>query len=87
MLKQDAVKVKKKIYFAVIAITLSFNMKAERKLSFELPETYELANVILALTEYGRNDPYEVLKNTKYYREVLEFFAPVLDHPLLDSLN
>jgi hypothetical protein len=57
------------------------------EMEVEIPETYELSNIILALTDYGRTDDFEVLKSTAYYQEVIKFFEPVIDHPLLDSVN
>lgn len=59
----------------------------EQKLHTLVPETYELSNIILALTQYGKSDPWEVQKNTDYYKMVLAFFEPVKNHPLLDSVN
>ena len=53
----------------------------------EYPETYELANIILALTDYGKNDRWEVRKDFDYYKEVLEYFQPYEEHPLIDSVN
>jgi hypothetical protein len=50
-------------------------------------ETYELANIILALTPYGQQDPWEVAKNSRYYREVQAQFAPYAQHPLLAQVN
>ncbi|NQX92900.1 MAG: DUF4932 domain-containing protein [Flavobacteriales bacterium] len=50
-------------------------------------ETYELANIILALTDYGMTDPSEVHKDFSYANKVQVYFAPVNDHPLLDSVN
>ncbi|UZR96802.1 DUF4932 domain-containing protein [Chondrinema litorale] len=51
------------------------------------PETYELANIILALTEYGKTDKWEVRQGFDYYNKVQEYFKPVNEHPLLDSVN
>jgi len=53
----------------------------------EYPETYELANIILALTEYGKMDKWEVRQGFDYYNKVQEYFKPVNNHPLLDSVN
>ncbi|RYY15590.1 MAG: DUF4932 domain-containing protein, partial [Cytophagaceae bacterium] len=50
-------------------------------------EAYELSNIILALTPYGQSDPFEVYKNSRYYREVRAYFAPVRQHPLLQQAN
>ena len=52
-----------------------------------LSEPYELANVILALTPYGQQDPYEVMKSSRYYREMRAYFAPYAQHPLLAQVN
>jgi len=53
----------------------------------EYPETYELANIILALTDYGIKDKWQVRKNFPYYEEMRTYFQPYEDHPLLDSVN
>jgi hypothetical protein len=76
---------KRLIVIALIFVTLS--SKAQKKVIVELPETYELSNIILALTKYGVSDKWEVQKNTKYYQDVLRYFEPVKNHPLLDSAN
>jgi len=52
-----------------------------------MTESYELGNIILALTQYGRTDPWDVQKVPPYYDEVLKYFEPVKNHPLLDSVN
>jgi len=70
----------------------SKNSKKESKESDEIikveyPETYELANIILALTEYGKTDKWEVRQGFDYYNKVQEYFKPVNTHPLLDSVN
>ena len=53
----------------------------------EYPETYELANIVLTLTEYGKTDKSEVRQGFDYYNKVQEYFKPVNEHPLLDSVN
>lgn len=50
-------------------------------------ETYELANIILALTDYGKKDRNEVYKQTKYYGQVMEYFNSVSHHPILEKVN
>ncbi|WP_460953314.1 DUF4932 domain-containing protein [Spirosoma litoris] len=52
-----------------------------------LSETYELANVILALTDYGKTDPWEVAQNSDYYQEVRAHFDQYAHHPLLVKVN
>lgn len=53
----------------------------------ELPEAYELANIILAITPYGRTDKWEVQQGTPYYREVIAHFLPFAGHPLIAKAN
>lgn len=53
----------------------------------QLPEAYELSNIILALTPYGRSDPWEVRKDFPYYEAVMRHFAPHLAHPLLAEVS
>jgi hypothetical protein len=45
------------------------------------------SNIILALTQYERTDKWDVQKIPPYYDEVLKYFEPVKNHPLLDSVN
>ena len=56
-------------------------------IAVEYPETYELANVVLALTDYGINDKWQVRKDFDYYDEMRAYFGEHMDHPLLDSVN
>ena len=50
-------------------------------------ETYELANIILALTDHGKTDKNEVNKNSAYYQEVLVYFDQHSNHPILKKAN
>ncbi|MBO0931374.1 DUF4932 domain-containing protein [Fibrella aquatilis] len=52
-----------------------------------LSETYELANIILALTDYGKTDRWEVAQQSAYYQQVRAYFAPYASHPLLTRVN
>lgn len=52
-----------------------------------LSETYELANIILALTDYGKTDLWEVSQQSAYYTEVRAYFDKYSNHPLLTKVN
>ncbi len=76
----------------IVVSLLFFSCKKETQQSkdivqVEYPETYELSNIILALTEYGKKDKWEVRQNFDYYNKVQEYFKPFSNHPLLDSVN
>jgi hypothetical protein len=71
----------------IIFTIVSLNSEAQNGIEVETTESYELSNIILALTQYGRTDPYDVQKVPPYYNEVIKYFEPVKNHPLLDSVN
>lgn len=60
---------------------------ADRDSPVRLSETYELANIILALTHYGKTDPWEVAQQSAYYGEVRAYFDRYSRHPLLARVN
>jgi hypothetical protein len=57
------------------------------KISVEVPQAYELVNVAIALTEYGRNDRWLVYKDSTYYKRLMEYFGAHLDHPFVLALD
>lgn len=75
-----------KNFIAAALILILFQAKAQTT-KVEIPEPYELSNIILALTDYGISDPYEVRKGTPYYEEIIKYFEPVKNHPLLEKVN
>ncbi|RFS14190.1 DUF4932 domain-containing protein [Emticicia sp. C21] len=64
-----------------------FCLKGQADSPIRLSETYELANIILALTEYGKTDQWEVSQQSAYYTEVRAYFAQFSNHPLLTKVN
>ncbi len=76
----------KKILLFVFSL-FTFNVFSQDNVKIVSTESYELANIILALTQYGRTDPWDVQKIPPYYNEILEYFEPVKNHQLLKSVN
>jgi len=76
----------KKITLLLLLI-LSIKSFSQKNIKIELSKSYELGNIILALTKYGKTDPNAVQKVPPYYNEILTYFEPVKNHPLLDSVN
>jgi hypothetical protein len=74
------------IVLSLLAL-LSTTIHGQENIKVEMTESYELSNIILALTQYGRTDKWDVQKVPPYYDEVLRYFEPVKNHPLLDSVN
>lgn len=78
------------VFFLCSALFMRCNKDSQTPsdgISVELSDSYELSNIILALTNYGKTDPWEVRKGFDYYDQVLSYFEPFQDHPLLDSVN
>ncbi len=74
---------------AVKAATFSdaYKKTNEGKTIIEIPEVYELINIIFALTEYGKTEA--IYKQMPYYREVMARFSAYKNHravQVLDSL-
>lgn len=68
-------------------IFLSLGLTSQTDIQIQIPENYELSNILLALTDYGKADESEVQKNSRYYKEVIRFFDSVKTHPLLKKIN
>jgi hypothetical protein len=71
----------------IVIVLLTLKVYPQDNIQIEISESYELSNIILALTQYGRTDKWDVQKISPYYDEVLKYFEPVKNHPLLDSVN
>lgn len=56
------------------------------KVSFDIPETYELANIIWTLSPSGRKVT-DLNTNGDYYKKVIEYFRPFQNHPIFKSLS
>ena len=75
----------KLLFWAFLIISLKSH--SQENIKIETSESYELGNIILALSKYGRTDRWDVQKVSPYYDEVINYFEPVKNHPLLDSVN
>ena len=52
-----------------------------------VPEVYELANVILAMTAYGQSSLTLVRRSGEYYQRVGTVFGPFRTHPSMEALQ
>jgi hypothetical protein len=58
------------------------------KISFSVPEVYELVNAAIALTPFTRQENnYLVAKSTPYHEEVMRHFSGLEQHPFVLWLN
>ncbi len=65
--------------------TADYIGKNKGKVLVEIPEVFELANIAIAISDEGLNNPNRVHKHGAYYKRVLEHFKPFKDHPLIEK--
>lgn len=53
----------------------------------EIPQVYELLNVVFALTDKGRFSNGLIPRQTDYYGQVMEWFLPYHDAPVVKKIN
>lgn len=53
----------------------------------EVPEVYELVNIVFMLTPIGITDQNLRPESTPYYAEVLRYFTPYKSHPIVTQLD
>ncbi len=53
----------------------------------EVPEVYELMNVLIALTPTGLNNPDLLPEKTPYYAQMLSYFGPFRKHPAVVKVD
>lgn len=63
--------------------TADYIERNKGKVLVEIPEVFELANIAIAITDFGLTDPWRVHKQGDYYQRVLKHFKAFKDHPLI----
>lgn len=53
----------------------------------EIPAVYELMNIVFALTNKGKTMPGLIYKDTPYYADVLKWFGPYENEPVVKNIN
>jgi hypothetical protein len=64
----------------------SYTDKNQDQMIFEIPEVYELANIIWILAPGGQRAT-DLNKEGDYYHKVLNYFKPYLNHPVFKRLD
>lgn len=71
---------------AISNFSQAYIEKYDGKTTFEIPEVYELANIIWTLSPAGQRAT-DLNKNTAYYKKAEQYFKPYLGHPLFKKLD
>jgi hypothetical protein len=60
--------------------------KNNGNIQFDIPETYELANIIWTLSPSGQSAK-DLYKEGEYYKRVVSYFKPYMNHPIFRALH
>ena len=60
--------------------------KNKNNIQFDIPESYELANIIWTLSPAGQKAT-DLYKQSDYYKKVFTYFSPFLHHPIFSNLS
>jgi hypothetical protein len=64
-----------------------YKKRYDRKTTTDLPEVYELANIVFALTDEYKQNPWAIEKGSDYFKEVLAWFEPYSQDPLVRKMD
>ena len=65
----------------------AYKKKNTGAVNYEIPKAFELANILLALTDSGRKDDNLIFKGTTYYNDVISYFGKYKTHPAVAYLD
>lgn len=68
------------------AFPLEYIEKNNNSVRVEIPEVYELANIIWTLSPTGQR-AHNLNKQGEYYQRVIKYFHPYLNHPIFQKLD
>lgn len=68
-------------------LPLAYESDLEVETQVLVPEVYELANVVLAISPYGREHQWSVHKEGDYYQRVVARFGGQSEHPLVREIQ
>ncbi len=57
------------------------------KIMVEIPEVYELLNIVIALSNIDKDYSSLTNKQTRYYQSVIEHFGEYRNHPIVDEIE
>ena len=67
--------------------TEAYKAKYNNTISVEIPEVYELVNIVIALTDTGMKSPNLVDRNNKYHPQMLEWFNKYKDERVVKTFD
>ncbi len=75
------------VLFLLPLMTACSQLQNYENYDVEIPPAFELANIMVALTQFGKTDDNIVKKGTNYHEAVIKYFLPYQDHPAIKKLT
>lgn len=72
---------------SAVNFTRDYIKSHEGKTFVEVPAVYELVNIVITLTNTGKNKEGLVVKNTAYYQEVINWFSKYDKEPIIRKID
>lgn len=70
-----------------VNFTPSFQKANNGKLRVEIPQLKELLHIMLAITPFGIDNDDMFAQNTQYYKDVLKYFKPYENEPIIRTFD
>lgn len=67
--------------------TKEYQLGKHGSIDVSVPEVYELVNVAIAISKYGKIKEGLVVKDSKYYKRVIKWFEKYSDHKFVKEIN
>jgi hypothetical protein len=84
-------KFKQRIVGEVLRKKANFTAQYQRgkhgTIDVTIPEVYELVNIAIAISDYGKNKDGLVVKDSEYYARVIKWFDKYRDHKFVKEIN
>jgi Domain of unknown function (DUF4932) len=65
----------------------AYKKQNDKQTTVEIPEVYELMNIIFALTQTGKKNNAIIEKSTEYYNDVINFFKPYENEMVISKID
>lgn len=74
-------------YIPAANFDAEYQMATKGKIFVSIPEVYELVNIGIAISEFGKKEKYMVYKKSDYYQNVMKWFDQFKHHLFIKKLD
>lgn len=76
-----------KRFIPAASFTEEYKNQNKGKTEFKVPPAYEMINVVIAITSFGRTNKNYVYHKSDYFKKVQDYFKPHTNHELVRKLD